>query len=362
MNLRSVEIAWRKAWMHILGASLPGPRRAAPPDWSARPYRVLYLRTEAVGDMIIATGVIRAIAQSHPTITLDVLASNRNHEVLVGNPHVREVLRMERSGREYPTARGRLPALVRLLRRRRYDVIVDGKVDHPEAFITMPILMAGAGAPYRVGAAGSYGRLIYNLPVPLLPRTVNYTVRASQLAEPFGVDRRATSFRPELFLTPDERRAAEARWADGGSGRAPRLLVNLSASSPGRRWPDERFVAAIRRARARRPDLCVRVIAMPGEWASAERVAAAGGAEPAPTDGVRAALAMVGTADLVLTPDTAVAHAAAAFDTPAVVLAPTTSVGWTPYYDRAHMVWCDAAEMHRLPAEPVLAALDQLLA
>ena len=63
MNLTSFEFAWRTAWMRAIAASLPGPRLAAPPDWDARPHRVLYVRYDAVGDMIIATGVIRVIAR-----------------------------------------------------------------------------------------------------------------------------------------------------------------------------------------------------------------------------------------------------------------------------------------------------------
>jgi hypothetical protein len=53
----------------------------APPEaprWNAHPYRVLFLRHDRAGDMVLSTGVMRAIARSHPGITLDVLASPLN--------------------------------------------------------------------------------------------------------------------------------------------------------------------------------------------------------------------------------------------------------------------------------------------
>jgi ADP-heptose:LPS heptosyltransferase len=364
MNLKSFEFAWRTAWMRVIAASMPGPRRAVPPDWRARPYRVLYVRYDAVGDLIIATGVIRAIAQSHPTLTVDVLASDRNHEVLHGNPHVRRVLRIARGGRRDVGERRQMLAVLRELRAAAYDVVVDGRIDQPRAFTTTPLLIAGTRAPYRVGAAAAHGRLVYNLPVPSLPKTVSYTERASFLAEPFGVERAATSFRPELFLSAAERGRAEAHWhepSEGGAPRAARLLVNLSTSSSQRRWPDDRFVAVLRRARELRPDLRLRVIALPNEWESARAVAAAVGGAAAATDGVRAALAMVGTADLVFTPDTAISHAAAAFDRPAVVMIPGAGIGYAPYTDRARLVVAEGKELRALEVEPVRDAIEWLV-
>src|SRR5258708_6796235 len=62
------------------------------PDWGARPYRVLYLRHDKTGDMMVWTSLIDAIAKSHPTITLDVLASPANAPVLEANPNVASVI------------------------------------------------------------------------------------------------------------------------------------------------------------------------------------------------------------------------------------------------------------------------------
>lgn len=363
MNIKSVEIAWRTAWMRTLAASLPCPEPTAPPDWEARPYRVVYLRDDAIGDLIIATGTIRAIAESHPTITVDVLASHRNYHVLDGNPHVRRVLRVDPSGRRDLASKVRTPLAMRALRAGRYDVVVDGRIDNPPVFTTSLLKMLGSRAPYRVGAARGTGPAVYNLPVPFLPKTVNYAERVSYLAEPFGVDRATTSFRPELFLTDAERARAEAQWRAAGDPGAGRLLVNVSATQQIRRWPDERFVESVRHAQRRRPGLRVLVIGLPDEWESVRAVAAATGAEPVATTGVRAAFALVGTSGFVLTPDTGISHAAAAFDVPAVVMIAETSLHYAPYYDRAQLVVSPTGTNVRdTPVARVVDALDALLA
>ena len=54
--------------------------------------RVLFLRHDRVGDMIVSTGIMRAIARSHDTITLDVLASPSNAVLLEGADYVNDVI------------------------------------------------------------------------------------------------------------------------------------------------------------------------------------------------------------------------------------------------------------------------------
>ena len=45
--LKQLEIAWRRLVVRGMNASLRGARRVAPPDWDARPWRVLFLRVRA---------------------------------------------------------------------------------------------------------------------------------------------------------------------------------------------------------------------------------------------------------------------------------------------------------------------------
>src|SRR5437016_14628024 len=90
MILKRVELAWRRAWIRVLVQLMRTPPTRT--QWPSGRHRVLFLRHDQAGDMILSTGVMRAIARSHPTITLDVLASPANAAVLEGADYVTDVI------------------------------------------------------------------------------------------------------------------------------------------------------------------------------------------------------------------------------------------------------------------------------
>ena len=238
--LKQVERAWKRVVFRAFGAMLPGRRAAHAPRWSDRPHRVLYLRYDRIGDMIMATPLIRALARSHPTVELDVLASPTNVVVLAGNPHVRRVIVFNRK---------RVASFVQTavaLRRGRYDAVIDGMVLQPS--VTMLMLMLATGARYRIGIGGRANDFIYTHPVSAAPAEAHQILQSAMTLTPFGVDVEATSWRPELFIEARERERAEEVWR-AVSGPRPRILVNIAAGEPRRRWPWQRVVAVIRAAR-----------------------------------------------------------------------------------------------------------------
>src|ERR1044071_4029178 len=92
MRLKRLERAWRKLWIWILVRSMRRPAAGERPSWNTKRHRVLFLLHDRAGDMIVSTGVMRAIARSHPTITLDVLASPGNASIIDGADFVDRVI------------------------------------------------------------------------------------------------------------------------------------------------------------------------------------------------------------------------------------------------------------------------------
>ena len=80
--LKSLELAGKRAIIRLIAALMREGADGERPDWRLRPYRVLFLRHDRIGDMILTTGILRAIAQAYPTIQLDVLASPINAPIL----------------------------------------------------------------------------------------------------------------------------------------------------------------------------------------------------------------------------------------------------------------------------------------
>jgi len=350
--LKRLERTWKEAWMRGLAASLPVPPRGDAPVWSAGPRRVLYLRYDRIGDMILATGLIRAIASSHPLIELDVLASPGNASMLDGNPHVRSVRIFRRRAR-----RSWLP-LFRELRRARYDAVVDGMVLAPS--LTTLLLMLATRARYRIGVGGRSNDFIYTHPVPSPGPTAHIAAQSGATAAPFGVDVARADWTPRLYLTLDERTHAEAAWSGTTGGRGVRVLVNISTAQPRHRWPDDRFILVLRALAERHPAVHIRVTGAPAEAASVRHVARESGALPLDVP-LREVLALVATADMVFTPDTSIGHMAAAFGKPHVVMLRRRMEIFAPYGGSGRHVYTEGASLAELPPEPVLAALEEVL-
>ena len=353
-SLKSIERGWRKLWISLIAGLLRLTGSKSPPDWRSRPHRVLFLRHDRIGDMIVSTGVLRAIARSHPTIVLDVLASPGNAPVLAHADYVHETVVFDKK-----RIGNYLGTMIRL-RRTQYDAVIDCMVTAPS--LTTLLLMLASGARHRVGIAGRGVDSVLTVPVPPRERDGHMVELLGQLAVAFGVDPSRVDVRPHIDLSPDELAQAEASWAQGGAH--DRLLVNVSSGTAARRWADERYVDVVKNALAVAPPpgLDVLVIASPDERDRAERVASAVGGRFVATRGVRDAFALVATSTLVLTPDTSIGHATSAYDKPAVVMfVRGASARWAPYRTRSRVIEWTEPTLERLPAEPVRAALESLV-
>lgn len=367
MNLQRVERAWRSSWMRAIGRALPGPRDVDTREFDARPLRTLFVRYERIGDMIMATGLIRVLANASTSTSrkVDVIANPATRPVLEGNPHVGKIFILDRgSWSSYVK-------LMRQLRLEHYDVIVDGRINNPRVFTSTPLLMLAAGAPYRIGVGGGNNNLVYNVPVQGYDRSTPYIEGSKSLSVPFHVDPALVDWQPEIFLSDTERCAAETHWGKAGklaSGldrpvpeKSRRLLVNLSASEEKRRWPDDRFVDVLLRVRRRAPAIPIIVIGLPGQWNRVSGVAGQVSALAVPTPRLRDALALVETSHMVFTPDTSISHAASAFRKPAVVLLKRDHHPYAPYNIPGENVFWEGNEIRGLSVDVVAAAVERLV-
>lgn len=345
--------------MRSIGALSAGERVARVPDWDARPWSVLYLRSQGIGDVILATGVFRAIARSHSTISLDVVTTRAAAPVLDNNPYVRRVITTGKGV-------GRMGALALEMRRSKYDVVIDGKITRGASFIRSPALTMLARAPYRIGVGGGNHHLVFNICVPRYDRSTTHMVKGSAaLASPFGVELATTSFHPEIFLSAAERAWAEDAWRTAAHLRSTsgtRWLVNLSAGAPVRRWSDERWIALISHLRAQQPHSTIAVMGVAAEHDAVERVALAAGAVAVRAPRLRDALAMVGASERVITSNTSITHAASAFRRPTVLLLERGEDQWGSWCTPCEVAYWNGSSVASLDPETARDALDRLLA
>jgi ADP-heptose:LPS heptosyltransferase len=247
----------------------------------------------------------------------------------------------------------------RRLRQNRYDAVVDGRVAVRNVNMHTTCLLLSTGATWRIGLIGRGNDHVYTVPIPEdnLP---HWTDQVVALAAPFGVAPDSRDWRPRIPLPDSLRKEAIATWNGVGRGR-PRVLVNLSVGHPERWWPPERYAPVLQRVRERLPEAAIMLVGMPSELAAAERLAA-------PVDGraialtLHQVLAAVATADLLISPDTSVTHAASAFETVTLCLQRKDTGQWSPYKTHGRVVFSDdPRRVAPLPSERVVAALDSLI-
>lgn len=409
-RFKGMERGFKNAVIRVLATVLPAPAPRTPPEWDTRPHRVLYLRYDRIGDMILATGIIEAIVRAHPSVTVDVLASPANAAVLEGNPHIGQVVLFEKQ-RPWTYLR-----TLRKIRRTRYDAVLDAMVLSPS--LTTSILMLLSRARHRVGVAGRGSEFALTLPVPRARHAVHYVDHSAALLSAFGIDPHFRTptvtrdshasaaaptmwpvdagaggprhsgagpsanldapeggwgvWRPRLYLTDEELSRGEAQWTTSGSeeprhfpgpGQPPRrLAVNVSAGDQTRYWPEDRFVSAITWIRQRFPDLSLLIIGSPHDRARMEQIGRSGGVRLAATPGMRDMMAVVAQSDLVFTADTSVTHVASAYDKPAVVMFPRgRGALYGPYGTAGRVVSTPAPTLQSLAVPPVLAVLDDVI-
>jgi ADP-heptose:LPS heptosyltransferase len=195
--------------------------------------------------------------------------------------------------------------------------------------LTTLLLIFASGARHRIGIAGRGNDAAFTITVPPETRDEAHMVdRLAALVAAFGVDPKSADVHPILALTNAERARAARLWEfePDEPGGGSRVLINVSAGTSARLWDVNNYLAIMRHLRELDPGARFRVIGAPSEWDRAERVAREGGGVMVRTPSIRDAFALVASADFVYTPDTSIAHAAAAFDRPCVAMYAAGSV------------------------------------
>ena len=287
------------------------------------PKRILIVQTAFLGDVILATPLIRACKGLWPGATVDFLCIPQTAPLLENHPLLGQVIPYDKRGKE----RGLLP-LVRLIRSlwaRRYGLAI---VPHPS--LRSAVLVLAAGIPLRVGSNRSAGKWLFN-------RLVHYekgrheVERNLKLLRPFGWE--ARGLRPELFPSRSDCRRVDELLA--AVGHSPFVALAPGSVWPTKRWPTRSFSQLAARLEA---ELGLRCVLVGGqedkelgeEIASSSRGSVlnlAGKLTPLQSAEV------IRRARVLVTNDTAPLHMASATGTPVVaIFGPTVpEFGFGPY-------------------------------
>jgi lipopolysaccharide heptosyltransferase II len=310
-------------------------RRARP----GSPRRILLLRLERIGDLIMVLPAIADVRTLAPGATIDLVVGSWNAELARAVPAVNAIetldaawLAREGAGRSL----GGLLRAARAWRRRDYDLAINFEPD-----IRSNLIAAAAGAAWTAGYRSGGGGHLLDLALDFDTRA-HTTANARGLVSAVFGRSAPTPTTPLLAIPGTARLAAEARL---GSRARPLVGLHPSGGREIKQWDPARFATVARRlieernativltgAAADRPLIDAVYAALP-----AGRALDASG-EP----DLLTLAAILERLDLVVTGDTGPMHLAASVGTPVVaVFGPSDPRRYAPLGARDRVVRID---------------------
>ncbi len=280
----------------------------------SNPYKkILFVRTDRIGDVLVSTPAVRALRQSYPEAWITMMVAPIAYQAVELNPDINEVLLYDKRAPWRRQFR-----LWRTLRLRRFDVALIAHCTNPVNWLVFL-----AGIPERIGYARRAGRLLTkplpNIKVSGKKHEVDYTL---DLARLIGgeTQRRKPVFE---FSADDKQFAITMLRKMGVNLMRPIVAIHAGSSSPSKRWPTEYFSGLVARL-ARRQDIQVILVGGTHEMELSQSLIPEG-MENHVVDftgllNLRELAAMLAQCTLLVSNDSGPVHIAVAVGTPTVAI------------------------------------------
>ena len=247
-----------------------------------RHVKILLIRLRLIGDVVFTTPLVAALKRTFPASRLTYLVEREAAPVVAGNPHLTQVIVIERT-RGWARIRDDV-RLARRLRAERFDVVFDLHGGPRSSWLTW-----ATGAPQRIGydiqgRGWQYTRTVHR-PRGLQPRhsVANQWELLAALAGWPGTPPDPTEHPAEMALDAGaDRSIAERLRAAGVDDRHDVAVVHVSAGNPFRRWPESAFAALVAGLAAGDERRRIVLSSGPSDRTAADRIARAARLELGP--------------------------------------------------------------------------------
>ena len=327
--------------------------------------RVLFLRIDKIGDMVITFPAIDALKEHFPHLRISILGSPTNWPLIADDPRFDEIFLYRKSPRDLQT--------IANLRSGGFDCVLDTMCN--DSVTTLLLTQMIAGAAPRVGLAKKKHRPYYDYSYSALDgRGLCVTGEhimddTLHLLDPFGIDLGTVDrYRPP-HITPAATERVSAFLGTIGASSCDLLLgFNLSAGKVTSFWPLEKVVAVCRAVLDLRAGAAFILSTAPQDREGGAYVQreVGGRCYHAPAFNLIEACALVSRLDLLISPDTSMIHIARSFRVPVVGLYNRNewnTVWWGPYRQPGGIVTSDDEDSaYRITVDQVVDRIHEVLA
>lgn len=302
-----------------------------------QPSRILVVRQQnQMGDMVCATPVFRALAETFPTARIALVTAPVNMEVVRNNPHLDQVFTFDQKMWRNP-----LRFLKFLGGLRRFKPEVTFVLSSVSFSVTSAALALASGARYVVGADSlpfghDISRHAFSLEMPSYPELDRHSVMHS-LAPLQAIGITTDDFSTVVVPSLEEQKAAEKILTDLGFSRGF-WAMHPGAGKKQNIWPAAGFAEVAQMAVRQGHQVLILHGPADGEPLGELKSLVAGAADEmiriAPACSIGVGAALLHQCDRFLCNDTGVMHMAGALPVPTVALfGPTSPDLWKPPVD-----------------------------
>ncbi len=294
--------------------------------------KILILRCDGLGDMVLTMPFFRMIKKAYPHALLYILAGVAGHELLRTDHDVYQVLKVPDTG-----IKDKLRFIYRL-RAESFDLVIDPFITDS---ISLALLTRCVGRRYRAGFTAPGRERFFNLITPHGDLGRSMLLNLRNLAESLGC-RDAhieTRLRGRIVVGPRERQWAREKLSRLGlSPDEPVLGIHPGGRYKSQRWPIERYVRVA--GEIMKHGTCRVILLGQREWRCVT-----GGGERLPEGivllediGLDRFVAVLGRITLLLCNNSGPLHVARALGVPTVSLAGPTREAFLPRDEESHWI------------------------
>ena len=218
------------------GYTLSRPRQNFPvKDGTIK--KILLIRLDHIGDVLMTTPAIRALRKKFPAAEIHLLVREATAPAVAGNPYIDRIITLNApwtTPGPKKASRGDVRKLTGRLKAEGYDCVVGFRADLREA-----LLIGKTAAPVRIGFGARGGGFSLTHPAEFEP-DAHEIIRALGLLVPLGVP--ADGEEMDFFLSEAERKKG-AEILNTVLAENGRKLVGIhpGAASSLKRWSDSGF-------------------------------------------------------------------------------------------------------------------------
>jgi ADP-heptose:LPS heptosyltransferase len=326
--LKSIEIGFKwmiLVWFVALGGIRRITRKFDPNGFR----RVLFIRHDKLGDMIVSLPIFHNLKRTFPQIELDVLCGRDNNMIIEHDPNISNILYY----RKKPF--GDLKRILEM-RSRKYDAIIDMTFGE-SVTATILISLIGPGS-FKLGAGKKHLAPFFDRVVDENSVTGPHIIESTaSVLSLFGIAVEDCDLVPQMYLISQDESKGLAFLGPIKALHSPVVGINLSAGRPARTWPLEKYVELMPKLQNRFESAAFVLSAAPNERWKADEVL---NAHPDRTyivpEGfsIREITGLLKHLDFLITPDTSIGHLASCVNLPTLALYPGNMENfavWKPF-------------------------------